>query len=341
MTVQELPGWSDCRIPALEIVLHLGAHKTATTYLQTLLDRNAEVLRRNRIGLAHPKRLRPIFKSAPRPRYTTSRGRRIAARAWALEQVIGSARDLGRQRLILSEEQLTGSLRSVLQGRGLYRDIAREVRAASQALDGHPATVMFAIRSYDNFYISAWGQMLRGSGYQPFGADLRHSLLENGRGWPEVLADLMRALPRGSELNVWRYERMRTSLPRILSRMLGEAAACEIEPFDGNPLPGPTGAAIRAIEAHVKAHGMAEPDEIRRMFREYGKEQGYAAHDPWTAEEKSRLQRRYRDDIAFIRELWPGALICDAPAGFSGELPTELAGGRQSRTRATQSGVSM
>lgn len=329
------------RVPALDIVLHLGAHKTATTYLQTLLDRNAEVLRRHRIGLAHPKRLRPIFKAAPSPRYTTSLGRRIAARAWALEQLIGSARDLGRQRLIISEEQLIGSLRFVLQGRGLYRDIAREVRAASQALDGQPVRVMFAVRSYDSFYISAWGQMLRGSGYQPFTADVRDQLLESRRGWPEVLADLMRALPRGSELTVWRYERLRKSLPRILSRMLGEAAARAIEPFGGNPLPGPTGAAIEAIEALVNARGSTDPDEIRRMFREYGKDQGYAAYDPWTAEEKSGLQRRYRDDIAFIRELWPGALICDAPARNVEALPPEPASRAPMRARTVQSGVSM
>ena len=133
---------------------------------------------------------------------------------------------------------------------------------------------------------------MRGSGYQPFTADLRHHLLESRRGWPEVLADMMRALPRGSELIVWRYESLWKSLPRILSRMLGEAAARAIEPFDGNPLPGPTGAAIEAVEALVNARGSTDPDEIRRMFREYGKDQGYAAYDPWTAEEKSGLQRR-------------------------------------------------
>lgn len=329
------------RVPALDIVLHLGAHKTATTYLQILLDRNAETLTRHRIGLAHPKRLRPIFKAAPRPRYTTSLGRRIAARAWALEQAIGSARDLGRQRLIISEEQLAGSLRSLLQGRGLYRDIAREVRAASRALDGQPVRVMFAVRSYDSFYISAWGQMLRGSGYQPFSAELRHDLLECRRGWPEVLADLMRALPKGSELIVWRYERLRHTLPRILSRMLGEAAAGEMEPFNGNPLPGPTGAAIEALEALVKARGSMEPDEIRRMFRDYGKDQGYAAYDPWTVEEKSGLQRRYRDDIAFIQELWPDALICEAPARNLEERPPEPASRTPMRARTVQSGVSM
>lgn len=323
----------------MEIVLHLGAHKTATTYLQTLLHRNADVLRRHRIDLAHPKRLRPIFQAAPRPRYTTSRGRRVAARAWALEQVIGSAADLDRERLVISEEQLIGSLRTGLQGRGLYRDVSREIRAVSSVLNGRPVRVMFSIRGYETFHVSAWGQIMRGTGYQPFGEDQRRNLLESRRGWPEVLADLMRALPQDSDLTLWRYEKMAETLPAILSKLLGEDAASELRICTGNPLPGPTGAAIDAIQAHVKSNGSAEPDEIARLFREYGKEQGYAAYDPWTAAERSLMQRSYRDDVAFIRELWPGALICDHPAKRPDSSVPSITGWRSNHIG--QSGVSM
>lgn len=327
----------------MEIVLHMGAHKTATTYLQTLLHRNTEVLRRHRIDLAHPRRLRPMFRTAPRPRYASPRRQRIATRAWTFDQIIANASDLGRNRVVISEEQLIGSLRPIMQGRGLYRDIAREARAVSTTLEDRPVKVMLSIRSYDSFFVSAYGQMLRGSGYLPFSAMLRRNLLEDKRGWPEVLTDLMRALPKGAELKLWRYERFTNTLPGALSELLGERAARDIQPFNGIPLPGPTGTVIEAIEARVRANDIPEPEEIRRLFREYGKDAGYAAFEPWTEEERSLLQRRYQDDIARIRDLWPGAFICDAaaPAEIATGVASPPAGRRQFKIHETQSGVSM
>ncbi|MEM7210835.1 MAG: hypothetical protein AAF479_02915, partial [Pseudomonadota bacterium] len=113
----------------MEIVLHLGAHKTATTFIQSLLHKNVVALEQHNVGFESPKTLRPMFAIAPRGNFPAPRAQRIAARTWALTQVINTAVDLRRRRLVISEEQLIGSLRALMSGRGLYRDVKNELRA--------------------------------------------------------------------------------------------------------------------------------------------------------------------------------------------------------------------
>lgn len=303
----------------MKTVVHLGAHKTATTYLQTLLARNVVALERNGVGYLHPKTLRPLFATAPRRNTKTERARRVASRAWVLKHKLENARDLQRKRMLISEELLIGSLRGLMQGRGLYRDAGRELRAVTSVLEGQPVTIAMALRSYETFFVSAYGQVLSGWKYIPFSDDLRQSLLTDSRGWPELLAEIMQALPPGSDLRVWRHEKFATAREQVLETLVGAPAASELQPFHGHPNPGPSQMAIDAIELQTDRAGPPGPDHIRHILRTFSKDKGFAPYDPWTPHERFHLQQRYLQDIALIRNLWPDALICD---DFLGAGPT-------------------
>lgn len=313
----------------MEIVLHLGVHKTASTYLQTLLEKNIVPLERHCIGYAHPKTLRPLFARAPRKQHATQRAMRKNARAWALQQVIETARDLQRKRLIISEEQLLGSIRALFSGRGLYRDVARELRCVVSALDGQPVNLLLAVRSYDTFFISAYGQVLTGWKYLPFSQKLRTDLLQEPRGWPDIVADIMRVLPTGSTLKIWQYERFRLEETDILQAFVGDAAAQELVPLNTRVGYGPSQKGVQALEGLV-ADGV-EPDveQSRSVLRTYGKDKGYPGYFPWSPTEQAALQERYARDIALIRNLWPGAFISGLDPMETG-TPAALQGWRPS-----------
>lgn len=293
----------------MEIVLHLGAHKTATTYLQVLLERNVVALEQHNIGLAHPKTLRPMFAVAPRRNFPSERAHRISSRTWALNQVIDTAVDLQRRRLVISEEQLIGSLRALMSGRGLYRDVQKELRAVTGALQDHPVRVMMCIRSYDSFFVSAYGQVLNGWKYLPFDARLRERLIQDNRGWPEIIADIMQALPKGSTLNLWRFEDFPVLRNKILAAMIGGDAAESLQGYMAQPVPGPSAAAIETLQAHVADHGKIENEQIRQILRRLGKDKGFPAYQPWLRSETDAFRERYEHDVSLIRQLWPGALI--------------------------------
>ena len=293
----------------MEIVLHLGAHKTASTYLQSLLETNIVPLERHCVGFANPKKLRPMFALAPRRNFSTPRAARNEARAWALRQVIDTAHDLQRKRLIISEEQLIGSLRPLFSGKGLYRDIARELRGVVTALQGQPVKVMMALRSYDTFLTSAYGQVLTGWKYIRFTQELREHLLRENRGWPEIVTEIMQVLPKGSTLSLWEYEHFGQEEPNVLRNLVGDAAAEELGPLNTKPRVGPSGDGIAALDKKAASGGAPDVEEIRRTLREFGKDKGFPGYCPWSASEKAMFEDRYKRDIELIRCLWPEALL--------------------------------
>lgn len=298
----------------MEIVLHLGVHKTATTYLQSLLAKNLVPLERHSIGYAYPKTLRPLFARAPRQKHGFQRAMRNSARAWALRQVIDTAQDLQRKRLIISEEQLLGSVRALFSGRGLYRNVAKELRGVVSALQEQPVKVLMAIRKYDTFYASAYGQVLTGWKYLPFDQELRTALLQDQRGWPDIIAELMQTLPAGSTLRLWQYERFGLEEQEILQEFVGASAQNELLALRERLGTGPSQPGIEALDTLVAKGTVPDVEGIKRILRSYGKVKGYPGFSPWSPTEQQTLEDRYTRDIALIRNLWPQAFISQAPA---------------------------
>ncbi|MEM7684850.1 MAG: hypothetical protein AAF293_08485 [Pseudomonadota bacterium] len=293
----------------MEIVVHIGAHKTASTYIQTRLERNVVPLERHNIGYAYPKTLRPMFATAPRRDHAISRVARGSARAWVLRNLFDNARDMRRERLLISEEQLIGSLRPIMSGRGFYQDAGRELKPLFRALQGQPVKVLLAVRSYESFFVSAYGQVLNGWKYMPFEQDLRETLLRDGRGWPELAAEVMEALPPDSTLRFWCYEQFAEVEGAVFEELIGPDAAGELSRVPGKPVPGPSQKAIDEIMAMAERGEDLGPETIRRTMRLFGKDKGFAGFNPWAPEERTRLKERYLRDLEMMCQLWPGSFM--------------------------------
>lgn len=293
----------------MEIVLHLGVHKTASTYLQSLLEKNLVSLERHSIGYAHPKILRPLFAQAPQRNLGTRRALRNSARAWALRQVVETAQDLQRKRLIISEEQLLGSVRALFSGRGFYRDLSKELRGLVSVLQGQPVKVLLSIRNYDTFFVSAYGQVLTGWKYLPFDQRMRTTFLREQRGWPDILTELMQTLPTGSTLRLWQYERFGLEEREILQEFVGEAAESSFAPLRERPRTGPSQQGVEALDQLAAKGTVPDIEGTKRILRMYGKDRGYPGFSPWSETERQTLEDRYTRDVALIRSLWPDAFI--------------------------------
>ncbi len=297
----------------MKIYLHLGAHKTATSYLQTRLQRNSTLLAR--AGVYAPpvsmlrRRIIPLVKRAVRPGLSGFYGRSRLARE--LGTLTREAVQSGASRMVLSEENLIGNNSGVIDRSGFYPNARRRLAVLARALPQEPCEVMLALRSYAGFYTSAYGQWLRNGGrHRPFDQALKQRILTGAGGWPGLVADIRAAFP-AARLVVWDFDDWSDLEPIVLARMVGPAAH-SLSALTERPLAGLSARAVAAL-AEAAATG-TPPDAVtaHRLIAAYPKGRDHPAFDPWTAGEYALLAARYAADLALIRGAYPGALIGSA-----------------------------
>ncbi len=294
----------------MEIYLHLGAHKTATTYLQMRLQQNATLLAR--AGVHAPplmtlrRRITPLLGPSTRPGLSGFYGRFRLARE--LGALISEAEQSGASRMVLSEENLIGSCSRVINRSGFYSKARQRLAALARALPQEPCEVMLALRSYAGFYTSAYGEWLRKGGqYRPFDQTLKQQFITEAGGWPGLVADIRAAFP-AARLVIWDFDDWSDLEPIVLARMVGPAAH-SLSALTERPLAGLSARAVAAL-AEAAATG-TPPDSVtaNRLIATYPKGRDHPAFDPWTAGEHALLAARYAADLALIRGAYPGALV--------------------------------
>jgi hypothetical protein len=283
--------------------LHVGVHKTATTYLQQYLLQNRGTLAREGLAYWPMEDIRVWFKLAWeqqvlnrhswRGRLSTRiRGDRALARMreWF---------DLDRD-ILLSEENLLGEGADFFDG-AVYPDAAaRLVRLAAALPKNRPLEVWLCLRSYPDFLASMYGEAARFWKVPAPEVFVERHANPAGR-WPELVDRIRAALPQ-ARLHVWAYEDFRRLEPRIVEGMTGLSPA-RLQPLQqADVRPSASDRAIRACAAL--------PDHIQgaeRMFRMLELEELYPMQDrsdrfsPWTSDQRAQMEaawQRDRDHIA-------------------------------------------
>tara|TARA_R100000935_G_scaffold39062_1_gene60512 strand:- start:1977 stop:3050 length:1074 start_codon:yes stop_codon:yes gene_type:complete len=191
--------------PDMDIILHLGAHRTASTSFQHYMRANARRLAAQGLCYWGPEVTRDGVLSGVIPasglatatqQLDRARGR-IALR---LEE----ARTQGMTRVLISDENMIGSTRRNLRHARLYPGIGERVARFAHAFDGRITRVALSVRGQDSWWASslAYG-VARGHGV-PGGDDLDRLVTVN-RHWREVITDLACALP-GVDLVILPHE---------------------------------------------------------------------------------------------------------------------------------------
>ncbi|MAU53001.1 MAG: hypothetical protein CMN17_11665 [Roseovarius sp.] len=204
----------------MDIILHLGAHRTATTSFQHYLRANAAGLGAAGIGVWGPETTRdgllagviPPRGSRPAMAQLTRARGRVGLR---LERM----RAAGTARLLVSDENLIGAPRHCLRAARLYPGVGERLARLAHAFDGRIARAVFSIREQDAWWSSvlAYG-VARGHGL-PRAGDLDR-LVTGGRGWRDVIADIACALP-GADLVILPHERFASRPEARLAAMIG------------------------------------------------------------------------------------------------------------------------
>ena len=290
-----------------EIVLHLGAHRTGSTRLQSVLDANRDALAGNAtVALTPPRRgkrvaptLRDVLALVPTGRSRSLRHRLKLRRARAMLRDLVADRPPGPapRRIILSDETMLGPCFRT-DGSGLYPRAYPRLAALRGFLGRAPSSVHLTLRAYDTFLVSLYAMAaVHRRDVAPF-ENIRETLLAVHRGWPHVVEDVVRAFP-ATAVTLTRVERdtMQNRVRALVGPELPEGFR-----FDGEQRlnAAPTVEAMAAA-AGSSAGERSSPDELIARYAHGAK------FDPLTEEERSGLARRYATDLASLESPGYGA----------------------------------
>ena len=285
----------------LPIRIHLGSHKTATTYLQETL-----LLNRGRsaaAGLAYLPlaSVRPLLRDAMRARRKSkeAKGFRLFSKgaAGACEKLDEIAKRFDIEMPVtLSEENILGEAQDSYYG-GLYPKAGIGLSVLRDILPPRPIEFWLSVRSYAPYLASMYAESLRHGAFIPL-----HQYRENNRQSPGswvTLVDVIREHFPEAKVVVWRYEDFARLEPQILERLSGVPFARMHRLSQRIVLPSASSEAIERMIA--AAPDLSRQERIYTMLALqdcYGMTDRSQKFSPWEEEEKTAMAERYERDLA-------------------------------------------
>lgn len=270
---------------SMDVILHAGAHRTASTSFQSYLRDHQEALQLQGIGVWGPWRTRKGLLNGIADRPVSPQAARRAAGRAALN--IQTARRRGQAALLVSDAQMIGTPRNCLRRATLYPAIGERMARLDTALGG-VTRVTLQIRALDQWWASVIASLLpRGEGMPP--AEHVNALVTARRSWRHVITDLACACP-GARILVTAHESL-ASRPDLLLRVVAGR----------HVVPGTAGAAPWMARRPSLA-------DLRETLAARGTPAGAldglpadARWTPFTDPQANRLRDTYADDLHWLR----------------------------------------
>lgn len=178
-------------LSAMNVILHIGAHRCATTSFQHYLRHNTSRLQDQGIGFWGPWRTRNGLFSGVLPGGPVGPGVRDAHKRAAGRIRLACARShaAGTGTLLVSDENIMGSVRNNIRLGDLYCGVGERVARFAEAFGDHLTDIVVNIRSQDHYWASALGYTVARGRALPGSAALA-GLARSARGWRDVVTDV-------------------------------------------------------------------------------------------------------------------------------------------------------
>lgn len=284
------------------IVILPGAHKTASTHLQSALVAARPALAGHGIAALTRAELRPAF--APLLAELRTGTPPEALRPTAARVLAALAE--GAAQIVICDENLLGGTgsRQLLGLRGLYPWAPQRLAAFTALLPPVPLHLGLATRDLSGFLVSCYGEAMHHDPFQPFRDWLGPRSLGRLR-WADLMARIEAALadrPLARPLLHWRYEDYPAVLPALMAALIGPEAAATVTP---PPQPARIGASARALAelGRLAAAGAVPRGAFAALKRRYPKSRRYPPLAPFTEAQRARLaaiEAADRDAIAAL-----------------------------------------
>lgn len=303
-----------------KIRLHLGPHKTATTYLQHVLDAlRPEMAAAGQFYLFMEETRASLtgkINCAERARNAGFRGMYAQRRALAELRRIGDRFQGISYDLLLSDENLLGEPGDSLAGR-LYPSASARLSRLRDALPGQVGEVFFCVRDYAPFLASLHAEAIRwGTDVKP--AALIAAYARPQRHWSELIARIQEAFP-AAQLHIWPFEEftaLRSRVLTMITRLSDEVIAAAPDQIlrPGISQSG-IAAALKAFETtpgYISRQGAVLEAEARCPQNTSADK-----YDPWPIALREEMSALYCAELAELRAVRGINLLSAAAGGQS------------------------
>ncbi len=278
------------------IKLHIGAHRTGTTSLQSALHKHRPNLSARGVGYWGPfamraKRFPGIFKDysvqSLLPERLEAVDSMVKTNTALLKQRLEYQRQLGHEQIILSEENILGSIEKNTRMAQLYPHAAPRLEVFSRIFGPYISRISLTIRSYDEYWRSMITYALSHGRALPNPRQLQAFADQPSR-WLDVIKDIRIAFPN-TDICVMPFEdwigRPEAHIGAIFGASLG--------------LPAQESQQKNASKnmAELRADLLAQGDEISaKLIGEAD-----TAYTPFSRAQVTKMQAAYEADLAEIR----------------------------------------
>lgn len=249
--------------------LHIGAHKTATTHIQAILDGSE---------------FQPGTRNIPRSKFKIDVTRDLNANK------LKAFPDYMQEEahLIISDENLSG----IKPGDGLnmYRRIGKNMSYFSE----FSGRVHLCVRNYVEFFPSTWIQGTRFGLSTPFPKD------DQPRSWVDVLRDVEENLPN-FQIEVWDYDDFKKDVNFYVKHISNNSIKGEPVSPNGVTHPSPSATALDAFLASAEFLDRRRRNIVLdRLIKLFPISDENGKFQPYSDAEKRALDARYQRELEVI-----------------------------------------
>lgn len=276
--------WQSLGRSIMDVILHLGAHRTATTTFQHYMQDHAEALAAQQTAYWSPERARTSVFPGLFRNSTAPKGRNLARRAEGRIRLFAAqARASGIAQLLVSDENLLGNCKQNIRAEQLYPAAGERIARVSAAFGGRVRRIVLSIRSQDLWWASACA--LTVSRGHPVPIDQRlENIAQSRRSWRDVITDLACAAP-GAQIDVLTFEAVNGRPERLLRSALGKTPPTDTRRRWLNRSPD-----VQTLRAALADQG-SDPDLLP---------DGLGRWHPFTPEQSEMMRENYADDLHWL-----------------------------------------
>lgn len=294
------------------VVVHGGVHKTATSYVQSILQRNAGKLKKEGVHYIHHRDTRKEYTYPCqlngyeklgfdfRTKYSDD-ALRDKAQAFFEKQKATSG-----GRIILSDENMAGHCGQCVRTGALYQRRDTLIPIFARNIPYPVREVHLAIRNYADFFASSYVEFLRSAKGENVLSDtvMKREVLSNLPSWTGFVEVVQAAFPE-ARLVLWRHEDFRALSARIIGNLCGpDVDAADLAmPKRSRGRPTASHRAVQVLLSEIARlggeAGLAKRVEIQER---YPRGPDWPGYDPWSGAERAHLSRIYERDVSTIRK---------------------------------------
>jgi len=194
----------------MKLNLHLGAHKTATTHFQSVMEANRRLYEKS-----------TYYVSLGEFRENVTQANKLLNLNVCneVDGYLKSIRTIKKQKLIISEENIIGEAKDIYNTECIYPNASKRLfRLKSFVSSFEDVNIWISIRSMDTFLPSIYGESLLHWDFRSFSQVL---LANYNQSWLPLIHLIKQTYPE-AKVNVICYEDYADILPRWLEALTGE-----------------------------------------------------------------------------------------------------------------------